>query len=169
MRDDAREDQDAAADAERGSDFGLMTYEALRAEMLYHLEQLPKIEQLALLVTATVFSWMALNGRDIGRPEVAWFLWYVPLVVSAFCFYRHQMSQAAIRGIADFIATKLAPRLGAVDICWEEQMRRSRLERNGAHLFRVSNRIFWGVLIASNLLVPVFFAAAWPIANGGAS
>lgn len=144
---------------DRRGDFSLMTYEAMRMEVLYHLEQLPRIEQTALLVTATIFSWMAVTHNNIDSVGVALFIWYVPLVFSIFSFYRHQMAQLAIRSIADFIATKVAPELDAVEVCWEEQMRRSRLQRSGGHLFRVSNRIFWGGLIGANLLVPIVFVA----------
>lgn len=147
--------------SQRRGDFILMTYEALRSEVLYHLEQLPKIEQLAMIVTASVFSWMAVKQSDIASFGAVLFIWLVPFFVTLFCFYRHQMAQAAVRGLADFIALKLAPEMDAVDHCWEEQMRRAREDSNGSHLFRISNRIFWGGLIAVDLLAPLVFAPFW--------
>ncbi len=147
--------------AQRRGDFVLMSYEALRAEVLYHLEQLPKIEQLAMIVTASVFSWMAVKQHDISSFGAVMFIWLVPLFVTIFCFYRHQVAQLAVRNIADFIALKLAPEMDATTVCWEEQMRQARMNTKGSHLFRISNRIFWGGLIGVDLLAPLLFAPFW--------
>jgi hypothetical protein len=51
--------------------------------------------------------------------------------------------------------------MDAVSVCWEEQMRQARLNSRGSHLFRISNRIFWGGLIAVDLLAPLLFAPFW--------
>ena len=137
---------------ENKKDFLKAEYAALRQEILDTLQEVPKNERLALVLSALFWSWFVIKVEDFNY---LYFISWLPFALILLLYFRAISLDEKFEAFHKYLM-KIEKDFELGELGWEHF-----LDREGKDWFSGSARPFWYFLMAGNLLLALISIAIY--------
>lgn len=132
-------------------EFHLEEWKRLTSQIAEQSAQRKRIEEIAVIATVAVFSWLLTHPAPEGKQYLIALGWWLPLPLAIYGFMRHEAMIKTIDTNADYIkkleANLADPKIGGWEYYLESRSTKTRFGRPLLRPMRLTSRVFWIALI----------------------
>ena len=135
--------------SEKEAAFHIQEYNTLRDEITRWSLDIRFYERSGVIGPSAIYSWLYINQGAVARPSALLVLWFAPIVMSLFFWYRTRVIKRFIMVIAEYIKTiEVVSRYPGLS-GWEHFLTELRGKQDRSwSLLVITEDGFWIILIA---------------------